>query len=47
MAKKKHKVMEEERQIFVHGLTDKDGNVTVPGCVRNGVPENVANEIYD
>jgi DNA polymerase-3 subunit alpha len=47
MAKKKHKVMEEERQIFVHGLTDKDGNVTVPGCVRNGVPEQVANEIYD
>ena len=47
MAKKKHKVMNEEREIFVHGMTDKDGNVTVPGCVRNGVPENVANEIYD
>ena len=47
MAKKKHKVMEEERQIFVHGMTDESGNVTVPGCVRNGVPENVANEIYD
>jgi len=47
MAKKKHKVMNEEREIFVHGLTDKDGNVTVPGCVRNGVPEDVANEIYD
>ena len=47
MAKKKHKVMEEERQIFVHGLVDEQGQVTVPGCVRNGVPENVANEIYD
>ena len=47
MAKKKHKVMNEEREIFVHGLTDKDGRVTVPGCVRNGVPEDVANEIYD
>ena len=47
MAKKKHKVMEEERQAFVYGVTDKEGNVTVPGCVRNGVPENVANEIYD
>ena len=47
MAKKKHKVMNEEREIFVHGLTDRDGNVTVPGCVRNGVPEQVANEIYD
>ena len=47
MAKKKHKVMNEEREIFVHGLVDKDGTVTVPGCVRNGVPEQVANEIYD
>ena len=47
MAKKKHKVMNEEREIFVHGLTDENGHVTVPGCIRNGVPEQVANEIYD
>ena len=47
MAKKKKKVMDEEREIFVHGMTDADGRVTVPGCVRNGVPENVANLIYD
>ncbi len=47
MAKKKHSVMEEERQNFVHGQTDKDGNVLIPGCVRNGVPEDVANAIYD
>ena len=47
MAKKKHKVMEDERRIFVHGLVNEQGEVTVPGCVRNGVPEAVANEIYD
>ena len=47
MAKKKHKVMDAEREIFVHGLVDADGTVKVPGCVRNGVPEQVANEIYD
>ena len=47
MAKKKHSVMEAERQIFVHGLTDPEGNITVPGCIRNGVPESVANDIYD
>ncbi len=47
MAKKKHKVMDQEREIFVHGLTDAEGKVQVPGCVRNGVPEKVANEIYD
>ncbi len=47
MAKKKKKVMDEEREIFVHGMTDDTGEVKVPGCVRNGVPESVANEIYD
>ena len=47
MAKKKHKVMEQEREYFVHGQTDENGHVTVPGCVRNGVPEDVANQIYD
>ncbi len=47
MAKKKHKVMEEERQIFVHGMTDAEGNITVPGCIRNGVSESVANALYD
>ena len=47
MAKKKHSVMEEERQFFVHGQTDEEGRVLIPGCVRNGVPEEVANQIYD
>ena len=47
MAKKKKKIMDEEREIFVHGLTAADGTVTVPGCVRNGVSEQIANEIYD
>ena len=47
MAKKKHKVMEEERQVFVHGQLDDKGKVLIPGCVRNGVPEDVANGIYD
>ena len=47
MAKKKHKIMEQEREYFVHGMVDENGNVSIPGCVRNGVPENVANHIYD
>ena len=47
MAKKKHKTMEEEQQFFVYGQTDADGNILIPGCVRNGVPEDVANQIYD
>ncbi|MGL4989577.1 MAG: hypothetical protein ACRC57_00210 [Sarcina sp.] len=47
MSKKKHKVMEEERKNFIHGIVDKDGNIEVPGCVRNGVPEEAANKIFD
>jgi DNA polymerase-3 subunit alpha len=46
MAKKKADKMEEERQVFVHGMKDKDGNVVVPGCVANGISEEVANKIY-
>jgi DNA polymerase-3 subunit alpha len=47
MSKKKNDVMQRERQHFVHGLEGKDGVKSVPGCVRNGIPERVANEIFD
>ncbi len=47
MAKKKHKVMEQEREIFIHGLTDENGNTVVEGCVRRGVPAAIANAIFD
>lgn len=45
MSKKKHKVMEEEREHFVHGCAEPGKEC--PGCVKNGIPEQVANEIYD
>ena len=47
MAKKKHKIMEQEREYFVHGKLAEDGSIEIPGCIRNGVPEDVANQIYD
>jgi DNA polymerase III subunit alpha len=47
MSKKKHKVMEEERRNFIHGIVDDEGNVEVPGCVRNGISEAAANKIFD
>jgi DNA polymerase-3 subunit alpha len=47
MSKKKHKVMEEERQNFIHGIIDEDGNVIVPGCIRNGISAEIANKIFD
>lgn len=47
MSKKKHKVMEEERKNFIHGIVDEDGKVVVPGCVRNGIDAEAANKIFD
>ncbi|MGN0354347.1 MAG: DNA polymerase III subunit alpha [Muricoprocola sp.] len=43
MSKKKASVMEKERQNFVYG-NEAEG---VPGCIKNGIPEQVANKIYD
>ena len=47
MGKKKLDVMAKEREIFIHGQTDDDGKVIVPGCVRNGINEKDANKIFD
>ena len=45
MSKKKLKVMEAEREHFVHGCTELGKECA--GCVKNGIPESVANQIYD
>ena len=45
MSKKKHKVMEAEREHFVHGCTDPGHECN--GCVKNGISEPAANAIYD
>ena len=47
MGKKKLDVMAKEREIFIHGQVDENGNVVVPGCVRNGIDEQSANKIFD
>ena len=47
MSKKKHAVREKERNIFIHGLTDENGNIIVDGCIRRGIDEKTANSIYD
>ncbi len=43
MSKKKASVMEKERRNFVYG-NEEEG---VPGCLKNGVSEQVANRIFD
>lgn len=43
MSKKKASVMQKERQNFVYGNEEEH----VPGCIKRGIPEQVANKIYD
>lgn len=43
MSKKKADVMAKERQYFVYGNEE----LGVPGCVKNGISEKVANKIFD
>ncbi len=47
MSKKKHDVMQRERDVFIYGQTDDDGSVTVEGAIRRGVSEDVAAAIFD
>lgn len=46
MGKKKLDVMNSERQIFIHGLTE-NGKVVIDGAVARGVDEKSANKIFD
>ena len=46
MAKKKHDVMAREKQNFIYGLQE-NGEIIVPGCVRNGVSAEAAERIFD
>ena len=43
MSKKKQAVMEKERANFIYGNHEEG----VPGCTSNGIPEQVASQIYD
>ncbi len=47
MGKKKLDVMAKEREIFINGQLDEQGNIIVPGCVRNGIDAESANKIFD
>lgn len=59
MSKKKQSVMEYERGIFIHGnareiedakakgLPEEKWPKAVPGCVKNGIPADVAAEVFD
>ena len=47
MSKKKMDVMLKEQEYFVYGKEDGAGGLEIKGCVRNGIPEQAAKEIYN
>ena len=54
ISKKKEEVIAERRKMFIYGgvekISDKSGNteeVTIPGCIGNGISEEIADEIYN
>ncbi|MBE6768180.1 MAG: DNA polymerase III subunit alpha [Ruminococcaceae bacterium] len=47
VSKKKADVMERERRIFIDGLVREDGTVEVEGCVRRGIPADIAAKIFE
>ncbi len=46
MSKKKRDVMENERNIFINGLTDENGKIVIEGAVRRGIDEKTADAIF-
>ncbi len=47
MSKKKADVMEKERKNFIYGIVREDGTTECEGAIRRGVPEKVAEEIFN
>ena len=47
MAKKKHDVMQKEKDAFIYGEKDSRGNVLCEGAVNRGVSEAAAKKIFD
>ncbi|HAL63174.1 MAG TPA: DNA polymerase III subunit alpha, partial [Clostridiales bacterium] len=47
ISKKKADKMEIERKNFIYGKQDENGNWIIDGCIRRGIPESVAIDIFN
>lgn len=47
MSKKKHDVLEKERQVFIHGLVREDGTYEIDGCINRGVDKKTAEILFE
>lgn len=46
MSKKKHDVLQKEKEYFIHGLKREDGSYEIEGCIRRGVDEKTAEILF-
>ncbi len=46
MSKKKRDVMESERDIFINGLKNENGEYIINGAVRNGIDSKTADDVF-
>ncbi len=46
MSKKKHDVLEKEKEVFIYGQKWEDGSFEVEGCVNRGVDEKTATQLF-
>ena len=46
MSKKKKDVMLQEKEYFINGKTDEEGNIEIMGCVRGGISAEAAEAIF-
>ena len=46
MAKKKQAEMQKQRDFFINGIVDEEGNIEIPGCLRNGISKEAAETIF-
>jgi len=47
MAKKKLKIVEEEKKHFIYGMKDENGNTVIEGALARGVSEKTASDLMD
>ncbi len=47
MSKKKHDVLQKERNVFLFGEMDENGNVLIDGAIKRGVPQKVAEKLFE
>ena len=47
MGKKKLKIMEEEKQHFIYGMKDENGNTIIEGALARGVSQKVCDDLMD